>query len=530
MKSSPFRLSITIACMVIAGYAHGGTLTTLRDAARQTVMNNPEVLSAFHEFQAAEQQTRVAKGGYLPRLDLEAAVGQEFIDDQRFDDPRFDDEYDFSRDRVSVMLNQMIYDGFATRNRVRSLDYTARARYYEVLEASESLSAEVARAYYDVLRHRELVELSKENYAAHRLIYEQIERRVKAGVSRGVDLEQAFGRLALSESNLLTDVTNLHDASMRYQRLVGEAPAATLEEPEIAPNLLPGTIDDTLALAYTSSPRMNAVIANVWSADSAADVQKATMLPRFDVRARQDIWHDKDDISGRYDEGVVELVMTYNLYNGGSDRAERRRLLYKANQAEDLRTMSCRNIRQELSIAYNEMRALDEQLIYLDRHQMSIDKARVAYRRQFDIGQRTLLDMLDTENEYYDARRAYVNAQRLHGISYARALAGAGSLVSALELGNDLHPMEKPSTDQESPDMVAVCPPEPDVTPLIDKDAIYRDAIRKQGELQRLVAPDATAADVSVEAMRAGTVRRGTEAPTQPAPEEAKPGKASGGW
>lgn len=527
MKTSRFRLSMATACLAFVATAHAGTLSSLRDAARQTVMSNPEVLSAFHEFRAAEQQTRVARGGYLPRLDLEAAVGT-----QRIDDPRFDD-YDFNRDRVSVLLSQMIYDGFETRNRVRSYDFTARARYFEVLAASEQLSAEVARAYYDVLRHRELVELSKENYAAHRLIYEQIERRVKAGVSRGVDLAQAFGRLALSESNLLTDVTNLHDVSMRYQRLVGEAPAETLQEPEIAPNLLPGTVDDTLALAYASSPRMNAMIANAWSADSAADVQKATMLPRFDVRARQDVWHDKDDISGRYEEGVVELVMTYNLYNGGSDRAERRRLLYKADQAEDLRTQTCRNIRQELSIAFNEMRALDQQLIYLDRHQLSIDKARVAYRRQFDIGQRTLLDMLDTENEYYDARRAYVNAQRLHGISYARALASAGSLVSALELGNELHPMEKPGTDQEAPDMVAVCPPAPDVTPVIDKDAIYREAIRKQGELQRLVAPDspnATAADVSVDAMRGGTVRRGTDAATQPAAEDPEPAKAADGW
>ena len=88
------------------------------------------------------------------------------------------------------MLNQMIYDGFATRNRVRSFYFAARRRYFEVLDASERLSAEVARAYYDVLRHRELVELSKDNYAAHRLIYEQIERRTRAGVSRGVDLEQ----------------------------------------------------------------------------------------------------------------------------------------------------------------------------------------------------------------------------------------------------------------------------------------------------------------------------------------------------
>ena len=98
--------------------------------------------------------------------------------------------------------------------------------------------------------------------------------------------------------------------------------------------------------------------------------------------------------------------------------------------------------------------------------------------------------MLDTENEYYDSRRAYVNAERLHSVAYARALAGAGSLVSALELGNALHPMELPEQGkEETPDMYAVCPPEPEVTPAIDKEAIFREAVDKQGDLQRYMSP-----------------------------------------
>jgi len=508
--------------MAMAGAVAAGNLTNLRDAARQTVMNNPEVLSAFNEFQAAEQQVKVARGGYFPRLDLEAGVGKEW-----HDDPRYVDQYDFGRDRVGLALSQMLYDGFATRNEVKKLDYAVRVRYFEVMNVSERLSAEVSRAYYDVLRHRELVELSKENYAAHRLIYEQIERRVQAGISRRVDLEQAYGRLALSESNLLTDVTNLHDVSMRYQRIVGEAPAASLDEPVIAANLLPGTVDETLGRAYAQNPLMNAVVSNVWSANSAADVGKALFQPRFDVRARGDVWHDKDNVDGRTDEGVVELVMTYNLFNGGSDVAERRRLLFKRDQALDQRDQTCRDLRQEVSIAFNEMRALDEQLIYLDRHQSAIGKAREAYRSQFDIGQRTLLDMLDTENEYYDARRAYIRAKRDHGIAYTRTLAGVGALVNSLELGNDLHPMDLPgASGEEMPDMGAVCPPEADVKPLIDKDAIYREAISKQGSFNSLMAPSPEQRSPSAAESADGA------APASPAavPAQAPKGVKPPGW
>jgi outer membrane protein, adhesin transport system len=451
-----------------------GQTSTLRDAARKTVMSNPEVLSAYHEFEAATQETRVARGAYLPRVDLEAGIGRERLDDARFP------EDDFTRDRATLSLSQLIFDGFRTRNEVARLNEGARTRFHEVWQASEQTSAETARAYYDVLRHRGLVAMSEENYATHRLIYEQIERRVRAGVSRRVDLEQAAGRLALAESNLLTDVTNLHDVSMRYQRIVGEIPATRLEEPQVAPNLLPGTIQDTLRAAYENSPLMNAAIANVWSAQAAARVAKAAYSPRFDIQARQDVWHDRENIDGRYEDGVVELTMQYNLFNGGSDRAARRRAIHKVESATDIRNKVCRDIRQDVSISFNNTRRLEEQRTYLDRHQLAIEKAREAYRRQFDIGQRTLLDMLDTENEYYEARRAYLNANRDHAISYARTLAGVGSLVAALELGNDLHSIEAPQANQEEkPDMYAVCPQETLMESPIDKEQIFRDAMQK---------------------------------------------------
>ena len=455
-------------------------LTTLQDATREAVLNNPGVLNAFHSYQAASNETRVAWGRYLPRVDLEGAYGKEYRDGRQIVN-QFGDDYDFTRDRVSLALTQMLFDGFETRNDVRRLNHAARTRYYEVQQASEQIASEVSRAYFDVLRHRELTSLSEQNYATHRVYYDQIERRTAAGVSRRVDLEQAAGRLALAESNLLTDTTNLYDVSRRYQRIVGTEPSPNLEEPRLPENRLPGTLNDTLLQAYAESPLMNAAVANVWSAQANADRVKARNLPRFDIRARQDIWHDKDNFDGRYEEGVIELVMTYNLYNGGSDQALRTQRLLESNVAMDVRNETCRNIRQDISISYNNMQRLEEQLIYLDRHQLSIEKAREAYRRQFDIGQRTLLDLLDTENEYYEARRAYTNGRFDHAIAYATTLAGTGQLVDTLSVG-ETHAIEMPDVyDEETADLSSICPASVDTAADLDKEAIFRKAMENQG-------------------------------------------------
>ena len=86
----------------------------------------------------------------------------------------------------------------------------------------------------------------------------------------------------------------------------------------------------------------------------------------------------------------------------------------------DLRDKACRDARQTTAIAYNDTRKLVDQLIYLDRNTLAIEKARDAYRQQFDIGQRSLLDLLNAENELYTARRAYANAEYDLGFAYAR--------------------------------------------------------------------------------------------------------------
>ena len=133
-----------------------------------------------------------------------------------------------SRGGAALSLTQLLGDGLATQNEVGRLGHERLARYFEVLDITEQTALETARSYYDVLRYRRLVQLAEDNYVSHRSAFNQIQSRFKAGVGRGVDLEQAGARLALAESNLSTEVANLHDVSARYQRIVGEAPPRDL--------------------------------------------------------------------------------------------------------------------------------------------------------------------------------------------------------------------------------------------------------------------------------------------------------------
>ncbi len=482
-----------ILCLALIPHMAWAQIVTLQAAAQKAVLSNPEVLQRWHAYKAAQGERDAAFGGYLPRLDLSASKGRDHRDDPLL-------KKNYTRNATTLTLTQMLYDGFATRNEVKRFDHALIVRLFELQDASETAALEAARAYVDVQRYRKLVGLAEENYVRHRSVFEQIQKKVQAGVGRRVDLEQAAGRLALAEANLLTETSNLHDVSARYMRVVGEQPAREMES---LANLTRGTPKDmaeALAAAQRGNPALLASIENVRSAYSAARVRDAAYQPRLDLRLKRDHGHNLNGYTGQHESSTAEVVLSWNLFSGFSDIARSRQYAEQHNVARDIRDKTCRDIRQNLAIAYNDTRKLTEQLGYLDQHQLSIEKARDAYRKQFDIGQRTLLDLLDSENELFQARRAYGNAEHDLAIAYVRTHAGLGKLLTTLGVSKagDPPPAEPEmwAAGEEAPEN---CPPDNPHLYVANKEALNA---RAQEMLKELAPPPAA-----------------TEAPTSPAPE-----------
>lgn len=465
--------NIGIFLMVVCGWGiQTANAITLQEAAQQAVLNNPEVQFRWHAFNGSVAQQDAARAGYFPRVDLTASTGRE-----RLSQPG-QSSRSFNRESYSAALSQMLFDGFATRSEVRRQGYNKLTRYFELLDASETAALDASRAYYDVLRFRQLIKLAEENYAQHKMLFDLMEQRAKVGVGRRVDLEQAGGRLALSESNLLTEITNLHDVSARYLRIVGELPPSQMDKPDLLQTGLPVNANAAVEESMRFSPVLAAAIENIRASQEDLSGRKASFSPRVDLRARQDLDRNRDGILGNRNDSVVEVVLSYNLFRGGGDSALKRQAAENLNVSKDLRDRTCRDVRQTLSIAYNDTSRILEQLRYLNTHQLAAEKSRDAYRKQFDIGQRTLLDLLDTENELFQARRAYVNALHDHGIAYARTHAAMGTLLQALSLRRvEVPPIEALGEDRYAVDPATACPPEAPMMVKVNKEEAVARAV-----------------------------------------------------
>ena len=471
MKVSHLILSGIVLLCLRGGTALAAPHLTLKEVAQKVVLTNPEVLAKWHAFKAAGGDVDVARAGFFPRIDYTYGTGKEDLQQPGVADR------DYNRNGHVLTLNQMLYDGFATASDVKRLDKARLTRYFELLDAAEAAALEAGRAYYDVIRYRQLMLLAEGNYIEHRSSYELLLRRAQSGAGRRVDVEHAAGRLALAELNLNTEAANLHDVTARYLRLVGEQPPSVMFGPARLERGYPASEEEALRLAFKQNPALLAAVENVEAAQHDLELRRSAFHPRLDLRLRNDRAENVDGVMGLRQQNVAEVVLSYNLFNGGADKARQTASAERKNQALDLRDKACRDVRQTLSIAYNEVRRLQAQRSSIDHQVNAIEKTRDAYKAQFNIGQRSLLDLLDTENELLNARRTAVNADADMDQAYLRTQAGIGRLLEFLGL--------KRIDEQAAPDPAElaqvvesdICPPSAPRSYLVDLEALTARAL-----------------------------------------------------
>lgn len=414
----------SLGCAVVAGsaWAQGaagtapasmptGGASNLATLVNHALNTHPEVQARFHDFVSSLEDQNIATGGLRPQANAQAWYGHEWRS-QTSPSPSFD----WRRPGWELSLTQLLYDGSATFNEIDRFGFEKLSRYYDLRATSNALADQVTEAYLDVQRYRQMRLLAQDNYQVHQDTLGHLRERQQSGVGRGVDLEQANGRLALAQVNLMTESNNLNDVTQRFHRVVGQYPAATLDPvPPLQDGLLPtpGTTHDFEA-QLRGSPTLLSKQALVQAAEAAQE--RATALHKPTVELRLATGRDREKTfsmgpTSNYQSTSLQVLMNYNLYRGGADEARIRQTIAQHYAAQDVRDYTCRNAQQDLSVAWNNIVRLREQLPFLREHELATSKVRTAFMQQFQIGQRTLLDLLDTENELFEARRALVNAE-----------------------------------------------------------------------------------------------------------------------
>jgi adhesin transport system outer membrane protein len=401
---------------------------TLPQAMQQALDVHPEIQAGVNSRLAAEYQLKAAKGGYLPRVDIAAGYGREGTDSVTTRSGNNNHWETLNRSESSLRLSQMVFDGFATSSEVGRQQATVNARAYSLLDASERTALTVAQVYLDVLTRREFVRLAENNLKSHERIFDQIKLRTDRGVGSRADLDQAEARMAQARNNLITEQTNLADAETNFLSAVGQMPDQ-LERPADFLALLPANLTEARAQMLENSPVLRSAEADIAAAEKQYEAAKSSFYPRFDAELGRTADNDLDGQNGHNNEWQAMLRMRFNLYAGGSNKAELESKSYLSNQALDIRNNALRQLNEELGLAWNALNNANAQVPIAQQYVDHSTSVRTAYQQQFSLGERTLLDLLDSENELFSASRRLAEIKNTQLFSQYRIKAIMGQLL-----------------------------------------------------------------------------------------------------
>jgi adhesin transport system outer membrane protein len=449
MSGHPFNIKAKVSRgLLCLSLMYVATLhaQSLEHTVAMALDTHPDIRQSFARFKSKEEEVNQAKAGFLPTIDLTAGYGYEYTDspgDRRAALGFGDGETELGRGEFGVSLRQMIFDGMFTRHEVLRTKFEASAEQWALISTAEDLALRVSQAYLNYLKTEQLVALAETNVSSHEIIYSQIKERTDSGLGSIADFSQVSGRLARAQSNLIAARNNNQDARTQFIRLTNIMPKK-LVMPVPDADMLPKNASSGLVLAIESNPIIKTARQDINAARSFKSTVDASYYPTLslevaansdnDITGESGLNRFGSNVGGHRNDFSAMLRVRYNLYAGGKDAAQQRSASYKITAAQEINYSAHRQVTESFELAWNAFEMLGLQKKYIKQHIITSKDTQEVYQQQFSLGQRNLLDLLDTENELFQARRDYLDADFNELSARYRLLNVTGQLLDSLRV------------------------------------------------------------------------------------------------
>lgn len=429
MRSSLYFLVRTIVIFVaLSIYPVTAMSMVLSDYVADVIDASPLVREKVHVYRQALQDRESSLSGWRPSVDLEGSISH--VESDTITNNSQSDDYNSNIIELSVTQN--LFNGFDTENSIKQADARIQAALYDIYDTADNVALEAVQAYFDVLKQKRLYALAQENVESHEETLRQINARNESGASRRSELEQTEGRVARAFASMLAQYNNLEDSLTRLHEILGRHMNVEDFVTPTMPKGLEPTLDVLTNRALLNHPALKVSQFNIEAARHNHRRAKKSFYPKVDVRLAQEINDNVRDSRDNDDELSLSLTLSYNLYNGGADRAERRKRVSNIGQEQQFEGRVRRQIINTLRLAHKADELLQKQLVYLDRHVIKSKETMVSYREEFFVGERDLIDLLDAKNEVNSAQNSYSEAYYDALAARYRVYEGVGSLFQPL--------------------------------------------------------------------------------------------------
>jgi outer membrane protein len=420
------RTGAGLLALALAGASAGpAQADTLTAALVQAYLTNPTLESSRAQQRANDENVPIAKADGRPNASVDGTY-TEFVQ-------RSANSFTAPERVVSAggNLGVPIYSGGGVKNRVKAAELRVGAGQADLRGVESSLFSQVVAAYMDVIQNQAIVGLNRSNVAALNTNLEATSDRYQIGDVTRTDVAQSQSRLALARGDLRSAEANLANARERYVQLVGKAPE-DLQPPPPLPNL-PADAGEAVAYALDNNPDLVGARERVKASERDIDVAGSGRLPTVSLFGSGTY----NNYLGTLASGVAGVAqsdrsaqlgaqVSIPIFQGGRPAAQRRQAQANASATMETQIATERGVVAQVRSAYQSYIAASE-LIALN--QTAVDAAALSLegvQAENSVGNRTILDILDAEQERLRAQVQLVIARRNAYVAGFSLLAAMG--------------------------------------------------------------------------------------------------------
>lgn len=395
------------------------------------IETNPEIIAARDNYRSVVKELSIAKSGYYPKIGAEVSTGPEYTDGV---DTNYESE-DYIASRAVVYLRQNLFRGGETKAFVAETDARILAAAYEVITVANRVFLEAVEAYVNVLKTRELLDFSRKNVMTQEKILSQVKEKTTAGFTRVSDLTNSKARLALARGNFISAQQDLNQAVVKFHRQFGrvvQPEQFVMPEPAFQ---FPGTVEETTDFAFRNHPALEVAKYNIHARKSAYERTKGSYWPSLDLELKAQYNNDVNGDNGDTTQASAMLKLSYLFCDGGIRSGEKGKKYHSLLKEYQVAYTERRNVNQAVRLAWNIDQAEKAKKAFLNDHLALSAETLSAFKEEYHMGRRTLLDLLNMENEYHSAEIANAESQYTDLTAYYRIAQATGVLIHEFNTG-----------------------------------------------------------------------------------------------
>lgn len=416
------KLKIILALSVSTALFSQDIKTTISEV----LSTNPIVLERLKNYNATKEDITTAQAGYYPKLDLTIGVGKE--DGER----PLNQEFDYSVYQNSLSYTHNLFKGFQTTHRVGQQENRTIAAAYSYIEKVNDTSFETLNIYLQLMKNMELLNIQKENVEINTEIFKKVQKLYDAGLTTLSEVNKIESALSLAKSNYVVQENTLLDVTYNMQRVLGRhLEPENMNRPTL--NVaLPANIEEAAQFAMQNNPSLLVGKYNVKLAQETYKEKKSPFYPSLDIEISQNMNKNLSGIEGKYDNLRAMAYLRYNFFNGFADKAELQKSISAIHQEVQTKDELRRGVIEGLSLSWAANEKLTNQLEHLNEYKKFSLQTLTLYSKEYDLGRRSLLDLLSAQNDFIAAKAQIINTEYSMLFAKYRILDAMGTLVSTI--------------------------------------------------------------------------------------------------